>query len=76
MAELLFFAVLSDNSRSITSTNDNGGSLVDGLNSRIQDGFGAFSECREFEDTWGAIGDSIRVLRQISKLINNTRSKG
>jgi hypothetical protein len=64
MAERIFFAVLSDDSGGITSTNNNSGSLVDGLNGRIQEGFRAFSEGREFEDTWWAVGDETMKFRR------------
>src|SRR5258708_2959568 len=69
MAERIFLAILGDNSRSITSTNNNGGSLIDGFNGRIQQAFRAFSECWELEDTWGAVGDEIKEFYQRTRVV-------
>ena len=76
MADCIFFVVLGNNSGGITSADDNGGTLIDSFDCRIQESLGAVGKSREFEDTWWSFEtNSANYVWEFGSL-EFTRSKG
>ena len=51
MAELVFITIVSNNGRCITSTDDDSGTLLDGLDRCILERLRSSGKCWEFEHT-------------------------
>ena len=58
MAELVLLAGLGDESGSVTTTDDDGGAVLGGLDAVVQKGVGTTGEVGELEDTGGTVPEN------------------